>query len=149
MKKNTVTYVVMFVGAVVACLGFARSAMTNPPAVSDRFVALGVVILSVGLIAGIVYALCRSDAPVKPGRTRWKTHDKWVALALALCAMYMGTYYATVAHYCGEPDGKYMIGDAELPAWIAFFFAPADWAEHWLQLGPCRREAIIDPPRTW
>jgi uncharacterized membrane protein YoaK (UPF0700 family) len=90
MKKNIVTYIVMFVGAVVACLGFASSAMTNLPAVSDRVLALGVVILSVGLIAGIVYALrsvaARLARLTSPRRAKSWEHVLLSATVALLCA---------------------------------------------------------------
>jgi hypothetical protein len=63
--------------------------------------------------------------------------------------IYMGVYYATCAHSCGEADGHYMIGDAQLPYGFEVLFVPADYLEHWLELGPCRPVKIVDPERTW
>jgi hypothetical protein len=88
-----------------------------------------------------------SNEPEKTDRKRrrWPSAVPYVILTPLV---YMGAYYATVAHFCSAPDGKYMIGDAELLDYFQRFFAPADWAEHWLELGPCRPVEIHDPSRS-
>jgi hypothetical protein len=53
-------------------------------------------------------------------RMRWKTRVKWVTLALALFAAYMGAYYATVAI---DKNGlqirqTYQVWLWELPSWF-------------------------------
>jgi hypothetical protein len=75
----------------------------------------------------------------RPDGKRWKTRDKWVTVAVALLAAYMGTYYASAGR--GYDDGRttrrvYEIFGAEFPPCSEAFFAPADWIEHRLQLGP-------------
>jgi hypothetical protein len=75
----------------------------------------------------------------KPDERRWKTRDEWVAVAVALFAAYMGTYYASVGMI--YDDGRtsrrvYEICGAEFPPCSDAFFAPADWIESRLQLGP-------------
>ncbi len=79
-------------------------------------------------------------------RRRWPSAVPYVILAPIL---YMGAYYATCAHYCGEADGHYMIAHAQLPHCFEVFFAPADWAEQWLELGPCREMPKIEPRRSF
>jgi hypothetical protein len=77
------------------------------------------------------------DEPKKPDRKRrrWPSAVPYVILTPLV---YMGAYYATVAHPCGEQNGHYMIGDAQLPYCFEVFFAPADKVEQLLGLGPCR-----------
>lgn len=75
----------------------------------------------------------------KTDRKRWKPHDKWVAVAVALFAAYIGAYYASFG--TEFRDGRttrrvYEIFGAEFPACSEAFFAPADWIEQRLQLGP-------------
>jgi hypothetical protein len=89
-----------------------------------------------------------SDKARKPDRKRrrWISAVPYVILTPLI---YMGAYDATCAHYYCEPDGHYMIGDAQLPYCCEVFFAPADRVEQWLKLGPCRPIPIHDPPRSW
>jgi|HubBroStandDraft_6_1064221.scaffolds.fasta_scaffold518054_1 hypothetical protein len=75
----------------------------------------------------------------KPDRLRWKTHDKWVSVAVALFAAYMGMYYASFGS--NFSDGRttrrvYGIFGAEFPPCSEAFFATADWIEERLELGP-------------
>ncbi len=78
-----------------------------------------------------------SEGPEKKlaKRRHWPSAVPYIILAPLL---YMGAYYATIAHHGGAPNGKYMVGDAQLPDWFDDFFGPAERAEDWLQLGPCR-----------
>ena len=78
-------------------------------------------------------------------RRRWPSAVPYMILAPLI---YMGAYYATCAHSCDERDGHYMIGDAQLPDCFQSFFAPADWAEQRLELGPCKPVGNHDPRRT-
>jgi hypothetical protein len=74
-------------------------------------------------------------------RMRWTTRVKWVALALGLCAAYMGTYYATVAidqNRAFQIRQTYQIWYWDLPSWSRGFFAPADWIDDRIHLAPCK-----------
>jgi hypothetical protein len=70
-------------------------------------------------------------------RRRWPSAVPYVILAPIL---YMGAYYATFRY--GFPDPIYMVGDAQLPDCFQTFFAPADWVEHRLELGPYRPRPV-------
>jgi hypothetical protein len=78
-------------------------------------------------------------------RARWKARIKWVALALALFAAYMGAYYATVAI---DKNGAFQIRQTyqiwywELPSWSRKFFAIADWIDDRLHLAPCKNPPL-------
>jgi hypothetical protein len=82
----------------------------------------------------------------KPDGKRWRTHDKWVAVAVALFAAYMGMYYASF-EMAKFDDGRtsrrvYQIFGAEFPPCSEAFFAPADWIEEWVQIGPYKPHPI-------
>lgn len=86
----------------------------------------------------------------KPDGKRWKTRDKWAALAVGLFAAYMGTYYATVAidrNGALPPRHTYMIWYWELPSLCHGFFATADWIDDRIRLAPCKNPPLIDPIR--
>jgi len=76
-----------------------------------------------------------TDTAVK----RWKTRDRWVTVAVALFAAYMGTYYASFG--AEFRDGRttrrvYELFGAEFPPCTEAIFFPADWIEQRIQLGP-------------
>jgi hypothetical protein len=77
----------------------------------------------------------------KPDGKQWKTRDKWVALAVALFAAYMGMYYETVRIDLNggiQRRQSFELSYWELPPWFDGFFAPADWIDDRIRLSPCR-----------
>ena len=89
----------------------------------------------------------------KPNGKRWKARDKWVALAVALFAAYMGMYYVSFVPG-GFDDGRtrrreYEIFGAEFPPCSETFFAPADWIAHRIWLGgPYKSVHVRHPEAT-
>jgi len=86
----------------------------------------------------------------KPDRKRWKTRDKWVAIAVGLFAAYMGVYYATVAidrNGAFQIRQTYQIWYWELHSWSHVFFAPADWIDDRIHLAPCKNPPVFDSIR--
>jgi hypothetical protein len=77
----------------------------------------------------------------KPLRKRWRWPSA-VPFVILTPLLYMGAYYATVAHDEGLPRRTYEVGDAQLPECFEDFFALADRIEHRIRLGPCRDRVI-------
>jgi len=73
-------------------------------------------------------------------RMRWETRVIWTGLAIALFAVYMCAYYATVAI---DQNGlqkrqTYQVWYWELPSFAHGFFAPADWIDDRIHLAACK-----------
>jgi hypothetical protein len=88
--------------------------------------------------------------PKRPDNPAWRmrreTRVIGIAVVIALFAVYMRAYYATVAIDVNglEKRQTYQVWLWELPSLSHQFFAPADWIDDRLHLAPCKNPPV-DP----